>query len=121
MDITFLFFFVFIFPFCFPFCVPVLFPRCVSPLCLPVVSPRGGDPNATGRGEHLAPERARALVENESKQFRVASAVPVAPHWGEQRGKTTGTTIGKHNGKKNEKQQRKIKSEKTKNCIFLFN
>ena len=84
MDITFLFFFVFIFPFCLPFCVPVLFPRCVSPLCLPVVSPRGGDPNATSRGERFAP--ARALVENESEQFPVASALPVAPQRGEQRG-----------------------------------
>jgi len=62
------------------------------------VSPRGGDPNATSRGERFAP--ARALVENESEQFPVASALPVAPQRGEQRGKTTGTTIGKHNGKK---------------------
>jgi len=35
-------------------------------------------------------------VENESEQFPVASAVPVAPQWGEQRGNTTGTTIGKN-------------------------
>ena len=52
---------------------------------------------------------ARALVENDSEQFPVASALPVAPQWGEQRGKTIGTTIGKHNGKKNRKQQRKVK------------
>ena len=84
-----------------------------------MVSPRGGDPNATSRGERFAPTRARALVENESEQFPVASAVPVAPQWGEQRGKTTGTTIGKHNGKKNEKQQRKIKSEKTHFLFYL--
>ena len=93
MDITFLFFFVFIFPFCFPFCVPVLFPRCVSPWCLPgVVIPM------QRVGVSVLRQRARALVENESEQFPVASAVPVAPQWGEQRGKTTGTTIGKHNG-----------------------
>ena len=62
----------------------------------------------------------RVLVENESEQFPVASAVPVAPQWGEQRGKTTGTTIGKHNGKKNqEKQQRKMKSEKTTYSDFF--
>ena len=86
-----------------------------------MVSPRGGDPNATSRGEHLAPERARALVENESKQFRVASAVPVAPQWGEQRGKTTGTTIGKHNGKKKQqKQPRRVKVKKKEKNIQIF-
>ena len=69
-------------------------------------------------GVSVLRQRARALVENESEQFPVASAVPVAPQWGEQRGKTTGTTIGKHNGKKKqEKQQRKMKSE---NKIFRF-
>ena len=71
-------------------------------------------------GVSVLRQRARALVENESEQFPVASAVPVAPQWGEQRGKTTGTTIGKHNGKKNEKQQRKIKSEKTKKTVFFY-
>ena len=85
-----------------------------------MVSPPGGDPNATSRGERFAPTRARVLVENESEQFPVASAVPVAPQWGEQRGKTTGTTIGKHNGKKKqEKQQSKMKSEK-KYSDFVF-
>ena len=67
-------------------------------------------------GVSVLRQRARALVENESEQFPVASAVPVAPQWGEQRGKTTGTTIGKHNGKKktgettekNEKWKKKI-------------
>ena len=105
---TILFFFVFIFPFCFPFCVPVLFPRCVSPWCLPqAVIPM------QRVGVSVLRQRARALVENESEQFPVASAVPVAPQWGEQRGKT----IGKHNGKKNRKQQRKV----TKNiCIFIY-
>ena len=62
-------------------------------------------------GVSVLRQRARALVENESEQFPVASAVPVAPQWGEQRGKT----IGKHNGKKNRKQQRKV----TKN-IYIF-
>ena len=111
---------------------PVLFPRFVSPLCLPVVSPRGISPWCLPGavvpmqrvGVSVLRQHARALVENESEQFPVASAVPVAPQWGEQRGKTTGTTIGKHNEKKNEKQQRKIKSEKNKKyCIFfiLFN
>ena len=71
-------------------------------------------------GVSVLRQRARVLVENESEQFPVASAVPVAPQWGEQRGKTTGTTIGKHNGKKNqEKQQRKMKSEKNIQ-IFYF-
>ena len=121
MDITFLFFFVFIFPFCFPFCVPVLFPRCVSPLCLPVVSPPGGDPNATSRGERFALTRARALVENESEQFPVASSVPVAPQWGEQRGKTTGTTIGKHNGgNKTGNSREKWKNMYVFLCIFYL-
>ena len=97
-------FFVFFFPFCFPFCVPVLFPRCVSPWCLPrAVIPM------QRVGVSVLRQRSRTLVENESEQFPVASAVPVAPQWGEQRGKTTGTTIGKHNGKKNRKQQRKVK------------
>ena len=66
-------------------------------------------------GVSVLRQRARA-VENESEQFPVASAVPVAPQWGEQRGKTTGTTIGKHNGKKNRKQQRKIK----KMYVFFY-
>ena len=83
------------------------------------MSPRGDDPNATSRGERFAPTRARTLVEDESEQFPVASAVPVAPQWGEQRGNTTGTPIGKHNGEKNGKQQRKMKSEK-KQKIFRF-
>ena len=75
-------------------------------------------------GVSVLRQRARVLVENEREQFPVASAVPVAPQWGEQRGKTTATTIGKHNGKKNqEKQQRKMKSEKNKKNSFfiLFN
>ena len=72
-------------------------------------------------GVSVLRQRARALVENESEQSLVASAVPVVPQWGEQRGKTTGTTIGKHNGKKNGKQQRKMKSEKKpKKKIFYF-
>jgi len=52
-------------------------------------------------------------VENESEQFPVASAVPVAPQWGEQRGNTTGTTIGKHNGET--KRETKLKNENEKN------
>ena len=71
-------------------------------------------------GVSVLRQRARALVENESEQFPVASAVPVAPQWGEQRGNTTGTTIGKHNGEKNRKQQRKMKSEKKTKKIFIF-
>ena len=71
-------------------------------------------------GVSVLRQHARALVENESEQFPVASAVPVAPQWGEQRGKTTGTTIGKHNRKKNqEKQQRKMKVKKQKILYFL--
>ena len=57
-------------------------------------------------------------MENESEQFPVASAVPVAPQWGEQRGKTTGTTIGKHNGKK--KQETAEKSEQKMYVFFEF-
>ena len=73
-------------------------------------------------GVSVLRQRARALVENESEQFPVASAVPVAPQWGEQRGNTTGTPIGKHNGEKHGKQQRKMKSEKKKYTFFiLFN
>ena len=73
-------------------------------------------------GVSVLRQRARVLVENESEQFPVASAVPVAPQWGEQRGKTTGTTIGKHNGKKKqEKQQRNMKSEKKIRFFILFN
>ena len=40
-------------PLCLPFVSPVVSPRCVSPWCLPGVSPRGGDPNATSRGERF--------------------------------------------------------------------
>ena len=96
-----------------------MFPRFVSPLCLPVVSPRGVSPGRVSQCNESGwafCANARALVENESEQFPVASAVPVAPQWGEQRGKTTGTTIGKHNGKKNRKQQRKVK----KTCMSFF-
>ena len=72
-------------------------------------------------GVSVLRQRTRALVENESEQFPVASALPVAPQSGEQRGKTTGTTIGKHNGKKNRKQQRKMKSEKkTKKYSYFW-
>ena len=108
------------FRFLFSILFPVLCPRFVSPLCLPVVSPRGVSPGRWSQCNESGwafCANARALVENESEQFPVASAVPVAPQWGEQRGKTTGTTIGKHNGKKNRKQQRKVKKNV---CIFLF-
>ena len=71
-------------------------------------------------GVSVLRQRARALVENESEQFPVASAVPVAPQWGEQRGNTTGTPIGKHNGEKNGKQQRKMKSEKKIHFLFYL-
>ena len=115
MDITFLFFsfsfFHFVSRFVSPFCFPVVSPRCVSPWCLPrAVIPM------QRVGVSVLRQRARALVENESEQFPVASALPVAPQWGEQRGKTIGTTIGKHNGKKNRKQQRKVK----KMYVFIF-
>ena len=94
--------------------------RFVSPFCFPVVSPwclpRAVIPMQRV-GVSVLRQRARALVENESEQFPVASAVPVAPQWGEQRGKTTGTTIGKHNGKKNRKQQRKVKKHV---CFFIY-
>ena len=69
-------------------------------------------------GVSVLRQRARALVENESEQFPVASAVPVAPQWGEQRGKTTGTTIGKHNGKQNRRNNRE--KWKVKNNIHIF-
>ena len=39
-------------PLCLPFVSPVVSPRCVSPWCLPWC-PRGGDPNATSRGERF--------------------------------------------------------------------
>ena len=68
-------------------------------------------------GVSVLRQRARALVENESEQFPVASAVPVAPQWGEQRGKTTGTTIGKHNGgNKTGNSREKWKKE----CILMY-
>ena len=68
-------------------------------------------------GVSVLRQRARALVENESEQFPVASAVPVAPQWGEQRGNTTGTTIGKHNG--GTKGETVEKSEKNV-CILMY-
>ena len=71
-------------------------------------------------GVSVLRQHARALVENESEQFPVASAVPVAPQWGEQRGKTTGTTIGKAQPeKKPGETTEKNESEKNKKyCIF---
>ena len=103
MDITFL------------FCFHVLFSRCVSPWCLPrAVIPM------QRVGVSVLRQRARALVENESEQFPVASAVPVAPQWGEQRGKTTGTTIGKHNRKKNRRNNREKWKWKNKKILYFF-
>ena len=83
--------FFYFFRFHFSILLPVLFPRIVSPLCLP-----GAVIPMQRVGVSVLRQRARALVENESEQFPVASAVPVAPQWGEQRGNTTGTTIGKN-------------------------
>ena len=99
--------------FCSPLSFSPLSPRCVSP-------GRWSQCNESGWAFCAY---ARALVENESEQFPVASAVPVAPQWGEQRGKTTGTTIGKHNGKKNRRNNRekwKVKKKIFRFCI-LFN
>ena len=73
-------------------------------------------------GVSVLRQRARVLVENESEQFPVASAVPVAPQWGEQRGKTTATNREAQREKNQEKQQRKMKSEKNqkKKQFFYF-
>ena len=71
-------------------------------------------------GVSVLRQRARALVENESEQFQVASAVPVAPQWGEQRGKTTGTTIAKHNGKQNRRNNREKWSEKIYSYFWFY-
>ena len=64
-------------------------------------------------GVSVLRQRARALVENESEQFPVASAVPVAPQWGEQRGKT----IGKHNGGNKTGNSRE---KWQKECILMY-
>ena len=71
-------------------------------------------------GVSVLRQRARVLVENESEQFPVASAVPVVPQWGEQRGKTTGTTIGKHNGKKKTGETTEKNEKLKKKSDFLF-
>ena len=73
-------------------------------------------------GVSVLDQRARALVENESEQFPVASAVPVAPQWGEQRGSAIGTPIGKHNGEKtgNNREKWKVKNKKIFTCFILF-
>ena len=71
-------------------------------------------------GVSVLRQRARALVENESEQFPVASAVPVAPQWGEQRGNTTGTPIGKHNGEKTGNNREKWKVKKNKKYLDFF-
>ena len=71
-------------------------------------------------GVSVLRQRARALVENESEQFPVASAVPVAPQWGEQRGNTTGTPIGKHNGEKTGNNREKWKVKKKQKNIYMF-
>ena len=72
-------------------------------------------------GVSVLRQRARALVENESEQFPVASAVPVAPQWGEQRGKTTGTTIENNREAQREKKQETAeKSEKKYVHFFIY-
>ena len=71
-------------------------------------------------GVSVLDQRARALVENESEQFPVASAVPVAPQWGEQRGSAIGTPIGKHNGEKTGNNREKWKVKKTKKYLHVL-
>ena len=97
---------------------PVVSPRCISQWCLPrAVIPM------QRVGVSVLRQRARVLVENESEQFPVASAVPVAPQWGEQRGKTTATNREaqreKKPGETTEKNE-KWKKPKKNSFFILF-
>ena len=72
-------------------------------------------------GVSVLRQRARVLVENEREQFPVASAVPVAPQWGEQRGKTTATNREAQREKKpGETTEKNEKWKKQKKTVFLF-